>query len=205
MEAATLQTAYLAVRGLLSRAEVNDLLVPGSLRDASLELDTAAALSALAPALPDNPVAATGILELRGYMHNQLLRDADVMSMRHSLEVRVPFLDHPLVEFAASLPACLRSNGHPPKWLLLQAIGDRLQPETGRIKRGFTFPLGSWLRGALRPRVEQTLRDGGHMFRPQALAGLRARVEAGRAHWSRLWALVVLILWLRSTGLRERV
>ncbi len=202
-ESATMRAAYLTVRGLLSRGEVARLLVPGRLRDAALELDAAAALGALTPSLPDDPVAATGVLELRGYMHNQLLRDTDVMSMAHSLEVRVPFLDHPLVEFAAGLPARFRSNGHPPKWLLLKALGGQLPPEAGRTKRGFTVPLGPWLRGPLRPRVEDALRDGGRIFRPDAVARLQARVEAGRAHWSRLWALVVLVLWLRAVGVPD--
>jgi asparagine synthase (glutamine-hydrolysing) len=200
MEAATIRTAYLAVRGLFSRAELANLLAPGPLRDAAQDLDAAAALGAFAPSLPEDPVAATGALELRGYMHNQLLRDTDVMSMAHGLEVRVPFLDHPLVEFAAELPDSLRANGHPAKWLLRQAMGDKLPPDVGRTKRGFTFPMAEWLRGPLRPRVEEALRGSAGIIRPEAAAVLRASVEGGRAHWSRLWALVVLALWLRRAG-----
>jgi asparagine synthase (glutamine-hydrolysing) len=200
MATAGIQSAYLTVRGLFSRGEISDLLAPGPLLDAALAFDAAAALSALASRLPEDAVAATGILELRGYMHNQLLRDTDVMSMAHGLEVRVPFLDHPLVEFAAGLPGRLRANGHAPKWLLLRALGDRLPPEAGQAKRGFTFPIEEWLHGPLRLRVDEALRDGAGMFRAGALAALRARVEAGRAHWSRLWALVVLVRWLREVG-----
>jgi asparagine synthase (glutamine-hydrolysing) len=202
-DAPTMQSAYLAVRGLFSREELADLLVPGPLRDAAGALDAAAALGALTPALPSDPVAATGMLELRGYLHNQLLRDTDVMSMAHSLEVRVPFLDHPLVEFAAGLPGRLRANGHPPKWLLLKALGGRLPAGTGQTKRGFTFPLGPWLRGPLRPRADEALAGSGRLFRPAAVARLRAQVEAGRAHWSREWALVILALWLRSVEASE--
>jgi asparagine synthase (glutamine-hydrolysing) len=200
MDGTSLQTAYLAVRGLFSRDEIAGLLAPGPLHDAARELDAASALGALAPVLPHDAVAATGMLELRGYMHNQLLRDTDVMSMAHSLEVRVPFLDHPFVEFAARLPGRLRANGHPPKWLLLRALGDGLPPEAGRVKRGFTFPLGEWLKGALRPRVDEALRDHAGLFRQDAVRALRLRVESGRAHWSRLWALVVLSLWLRHSA-----
>jgi asparagine synthase (glutamine-hydrolysing) len=200
MGEATMQSAYLAVRGLFSRGEIGDLLRSGALRDTALGLDAAAALGAFAPALPDDPVAATAMLELRGYMHNQLLRDTDVMSMAHSLEVRVPFLDHPLVEFASSLPSTLRANGHPPKWLLLKALGDRLPAEAGQAKRGFTFPMAEWLRGPLRPRVDEALEAGAALFRPDAVRALRVRVENGRAHWSRLWAIVVLSLWLRRAG-----
>jgi len=198
--APTIQSAYLAVRGLLSHDEAVDLLAPGPLLDAARDLDAAAALGALAPEMPADPVAATGLLELRGYMHNQLLRDTDVMSMAHSLEVRVPFLDHPLVEFAVGLSGRFRGNGHPPKWLLRKALGDLVPPETGRTKRGFTFPLGRWLGGPLRPRVEEALHDGAGVFRPEAAARLLAQVDRGRAHWSRLWALVVLVLWLRAVA-----
>src|SRR5579859_4082991 len=150
----TIRSAYLTVRGLMSLEETVGVLAPGPLSDAARTFDAAAAIGALAPDIPADPIAATGVLELRGYMHNQLLRDTDVMSMAHSLEVRVPFLDHPLVEFAAGLPRRLRANGHPPKWLLLRALGDRLPPEAGRKKRGFSFPLGRWLNGPLRPRAE---------------------------------------------------
>jgi asparagine synthase (glutamine-hydrolysing) len=200
----SIQSAYLAVRGLLSREEAARLLVPGPLRDAVRDLDAAGALGALAGELPGDPVSATGVLELRGYMHNQLLRDTDVMSMAHSLEVRVPFLDHPFVEFAARLPLHLKANGHPPKWLLLKALADSLPLQTGRPKRGFTFPLGVWLRGPLRHRVNDALGDGGGLFRHDAVVDLWSAVQAGRAHWSRLWAVVVLVLWLRASGLDSR-
>ncbi|HLN11686.1 MAG TPA: asparagine synthase (glutamine-hydrolyzing) [bacterium] len=195
---ATIQSTYLVMRGLLGAGEVHDLLRPGPVREASAGFDAAAALGALATELPDEPAAATSVLELRGYMHNQLLRDTDVMSMAHSLEVRVPFLDHPLVEFAARLPGRVRVDGHPPKWLLTRALGDRLPPGVGRIKRGFTFPIGEWMAGPLRRQIDETLGDGAGLFQPEAVARLRARVEAGHSHWSRLWALVVLARWLKS-------
>ncbi len=195
---ATIQSTYLVMRGLLGAGEVHDLLRPGPVRDAAASFDAAAALGALATEVPDEPAAATSVLELRGYMHNQLLRDTDVMSMAHSLEVRVPFLDHPLVEFAARLPGRVRVDGHPPKWLLTRALGDRLPAGVGRVKRGFTFPIGEWMAGPLRRQVDETLGDGAGLFRPEAVARLRARVDAGHSHWSRLWALVVLARWLRS-------
>lgn len=199
----TLQSAYLTVRGVLTREEVATLLRPGPLRDAARNLDAALALSAFVSSLPEDLVAATGILELRGYLHNQLLRDTDAMSMAHSLEVRVPFLDHPLVEFATALPGSLRADGGSPKRLFLDALEGWLPKGVGRSKRGFTFPLGRWMNGPLRPRVEEALREGRKFFQPSAVAGLQAQVEAGRIHWSRLWAPVVLVLWLRAIGEEE--
>lgn len=194
-----IRSAYLAVRGVLSADELSGLLAPGPLRDALRTLDPAAAIGALAPELPGDPVSATRVLELRGYMHNQLLRDTDVMSMAHSLEVRVPFLDHHVVEFAAGLPLRLQANGHPPKRLLREAVGDLLLPEADRAKQGFTFPIGLWLRGPLRLRVEDAL-QGVRLFQPAAVARLWRQLQTGRAHWSRIWAPTVLALWLRANG-----
>lgn len=196
-ERPTMPSAYAVVRGVLSRGELGRLLRPGPIRDAAQEFDAPAALAAFAPALPSDPVAATGILELRGYMHNQLLRDTDTMSMAHGLEVRVPFLDLPLVEFAARLPGAVRANGHAPKWLLLAALKDCFPPGTAGAKQGFTFPLGRWLQGPLRPRVDHALRDE-RLFDPAAVTRLWAGVRSGRVHWSRIWAVVVLGLWLRQ-------
>jgi len=195
---ATVRSAYLVMRGLLGAGEVRDVLRPGPVREAAEAFDASAALGALVTDVPEEPAAATSVLELRGYMHNQLLRDTDVMSMAHSLEVRVPFLDHPLVEFAAKLPGRFRADGGAPKWLLARALSGRLPPEVGRVKRGFTFPIGEWMAGPLRPHVDAALADGGGLFHEDAVVRLRARVEAGRSHWSRLWALVVLSRWLRS-------
>jgi asparagine synthase (glutamine-hydrolysing) len=196
LEAPAMQTAYLAVRGLFGRADLSRLLAPGAIRDALHHLDAAAALTALAPPLPQDLVAATSLLELRGYMHNQLLRDTDVMSMAHGLEVRVPFLDHPVVELAAGLPGTVRANGHRPKRLLFQAFADTL-PSAQPKKRGFSFPINEWLRGSLCGRIDDALGDAEHLFNTRAVETLRADVESGRTHWSRLWSLVVLALWLR--------
>ncbi|HLY21459.1 MAG TPA: asparagine synthase (glutamine-hydrolyzing) [bacterium] len=195
----TIQSAYLTVRGLMSREETVGVLAPGPLSDAARDFDAVAAIGALAPDTPADPVAATGVLELRGYMHNQLLRDTDVMSMAHSLEVRVPFLDHPLVEYAAALPGQLRADGHAPKWLLRKALGTLVPETAGAVKRGFTFPLGRWLNGPLRPRAQDALRDV-RLFRPAAVARLQHQVARGRAHWSRLWVLVVLSEWMRAVA-----
>jgi asparagine synthase (glutamine-hydrolysing) len=196
----TIQSAYLTVRSLMSREETVDVLASGPVLDAARRFDAAAALGALAQEPPADPIAATGVLELRGYMHNQLLRDTDVMSMAHSLEVRVPFLDHPLVEYAAGLPGHLRGNSHAPKWLLRKALEGLVPSTTTTVKRGFTFPLSRWLSGPLRPRVRDALYDGAGMFDARGVARLQARVDRGRSHWSRLWALVVLALWSRAVG-----
>jgi len=92
---------------------------------------------------------------MRRYLHDQLLRDADVFSMAHSIETRIPFLDHELACRAACLPAAAkRANGvHKPA--LLAALPHPIVAAAAhRKKMGFTFPIGQWLAGNLEPMRE---------------------------------------------------
>src|SRR5262249_29081966 len=101
---------------------------------------------------------AVSYLELRTYMVNTLLRDTDSMSMHHSLEVRVPLLDHPLVEFVADLPTQAKRRGAVNKALLVEALGDLLPQEVvQQRKRTFTLPWESWLRGPMGAQVGESL------------------------------------------------
>src|SRR5262249_55813229 len=104
------------------------------------------------------PTAGTAWLEMRTYMASTLLRDTDAVSMARSLEVRVPLLDTPLVEFVQALPEAARQRANTPKALLIEAVRDLLP--TGILqqrKRMFTLPWETWLRGPLRPRLEASL------------------------------------------------
>ncbi|MEQ1895760.1 MAG: asparagine synthase (glutamine-hydrolyzing) [Vicinamibacterales bacterium] len=145
--------------------------------------------------------------EARTYMHDVLLRDTDQMSMAHGLEVRVPLLDHRLVEYVMSLPDSVkRSNGFP-KRLLVESLGTAL-PEhvTGQPKRGFVFPFDPWMRGSLRPLCEHHLGSSGlagrGVFDPTAIQSIWQSFLGGesRVTWSRPWALVALNAWLERTG-----
>ncbi|HXA78390.1 MAG TPA: asparagine synthase (glutamine-hydrolyzing) [Candidatus Acidoferrales bacterium] len=141
-------------------------------------------------------------LELRSYMLNTLLRDTDTMSMSHSLEVRVPFLDAPLVEYVLSLPANAKRGDARPKALLIEALGDLLPEEiVAQRKRTFTFPWEHWLRGALGKRVAAGLAEWSPALEPQ-LGGHFAQdvwrdFLAGRTTWSRPWSLYVLNEWVK--------
>jgi len=105
-------------------------------------------------------VSKTSWLELRSYMVNILLRDTDSMSMRHSLEVRVPFLDHPVVEFALGLSDSAKRHAERPKALLVAALTELLPEEVEtQNERTFTLPWGTWLRGPLRDRVAASFAD----------------------------------------------
>jgi len=141
--------------------------------------------------------------ESRAYMHDVLLRDTDQMSMAHGLEVRVPLLDHRLVEFVAGLPDHVKSDGDRAKPLLVDSLRDPLPTEvTSRPKRGFTLPFEQWMRGALRPFCEAQLGDRGldgrELFQPGEVTKLwRGFLDgAPGLTWSRLWTLVALNAWM---------
>lgn len=141
-------------------------------------------------------------LELRSYLLNTLLRDTDVMSMCHSLEVRVPFLDAPLVEFVLSLPESAKYARKRPKSLLIEAVGDLLPAEiVAQKKRTFTFPWKVWLRGKLGERVSASFDDWSPALERHVDSRFARAVWAdfreGRTTWSRPWSLFVLNEWTK--------
>jgi asparagine synthase (glutamine-hydrolysing) len=141
-------------------------------------------------------------LELRSYMVSTLLRDTDSMSMASSLEVRVPFLDVPLVKYALSLPESAKRRAAQPKSLLIDALGDLLPQEiVAQTKRTFTFPWQTWLRGKLGDRVVSALRDWSPALAPHIAAEFPQKIWADfladRTSWSRPWSLFVLNEWAK--------
>jgi asparagine synthase (glutamine-hydrolysing) len=142
-------------------------------------------------------------LELRSYMLNVLLRDADAMSMRHSLELRVPFLDHPVVEFALRLSDSEKHHSERPKAILVKALGDLLPEEVvTQRKRTFTLPWEKWLRGPLRSRVETGFANWDPSLAPVISKEVAQRVWKnfllGRTGSSHVWSLHVLNEWVRN-------
>jgi asparagine synthase (glutamine-hydrolysing) len=179
---------YLAVRGLFGPRQIQALLGIGEAELASYGLLLPEAGGPRGQTLP----AALEEFEFTHYLQNQLLRDTDVMSMAHSVETRVPYLDHRLVEYALGLPISSRLAGSGPKPLLVRALGDALPPAVwSRPKMGFTFPFASWMRErADELRAVSLERKAG--LEPKAVEGVWNGFTAGRLHWSRVWALVVL-------------
>ena len=149
------------------------------------------------------PIAATSWLEMRTYMASTLLRDTDSVSMARSLEVRVPLLDTPLVEFVTALPDAARVEAGRPKALLRAAL-DGLLPARilERKKRTFTLPWEEWLRTTLGARVQASLRELAPVLKPQLhAAGVKAvwdGFERKATSWSRPWSLYVLNEWCRK-------
>jgi asparagine synthase (glutamine-hydrolysing) len=145
---------------------------------------------------------AVSCFELRSYMLNTLLRDSDSMSMAHSLELRVPLLDHPIVEFVAAQPDAIKRRNGAYKPLLVEALGDLLPPEVSeRPKQGFTFPWAQWMRGPLAPRITARLRDMppalDRRLDRDAVDAAWTGFQAGRYGWLRPWSLYVLNEWVR--------
>jgi asparagine synthase (glutamine-hydrolysing) len=142
-------------------------------------------------------------MELRTYMLDTLLRDTDSMSMHHSLEVRVPLLDHPLVEFVAGLPTAAKRRSDVNKALLVTALGDLLPGEVvHQRKRTFTFPWENWLRGPLGLQVPQRLGtltpSLAALFDGKSVASIWRSFIEKRTGWARPWSLFVLNEWVRQ-------
>jgi len=145
--------------------------------------------------------AAVSCMEMQSYLVNTLLRDTDSMSMAHSLEVRIPFLDHRLVEFVTSLPQEMKLSKGVPKALLVAALSDLLPDEVvNQKKRGFTLPWSDWLRGPLRSRIESGLADLSPSLPLSAehVQSIWRDYLDGKTSWSRPWSLYVLNEWIRK-------
>jgi len=143
--------------------------------------------------------------ELTTYLHSVLLRDTDQMSMAHALEVRVPFLDHALVQTVLGVPDKFKYPTSPKK-LFVDAMGDLLPPEiVNRPKMGFSFPFDQWLRNELKSFCGDHIAALG--ARPEFNAkALGQRWNAFLKHdphvgWSRIWYLCILEAWLSQNGI----
>jgi asparagine synthase (glutamine-hydrolysing) len=145
-------------------------------------------------ALPDD-FARISWAELTGYMRRMLLRDADQMSMAVSLEMRVPFLDHELVEYVLGLPVAAKKRYSGVKGLLVEACRDLLPASVyDRPKAGFVLPMKQWMAGPLAAFVAEGLEETiSRRLLPELFVNeMRAAFERQRLHWTRLWSLVVL-------------
>ncbi|HKL03082.1 MAG TPA: asparagine synthase-related protein, partial [Cryomorphaceae bacterium] len=140
------------------------------------------------------------IAEMYTYMQSVLLRDTDQMSMAHALEVRVPFLDHELIETVLRISD---RNKYPttPKKLLVDAMGDLLPQEiVNRPKMGFTFPWQEWMKTDLREFCEthiHGLAERDEINKPFLLTMWDAFLSGSKkVTWSRIWYLCILQAWL---------
>lgn len=188
-------------RRVFSEPRRRALLSPGA-------LDLLGTRPPFHPELPSLAVdlAGAGIFEtvsaweLRTYMADLLLRDSDVMSMQHSLELRVPFVDRPLIEWLWRQPTAFKEDRRQPKSALAEAVADLLPADLlKRRKRGFSLPFPVWMHAELRPFLLDTFsgesigRSG--LFNTAEVQelwrGFQTRTD--ERQWSRVWSLAVLI------------
>jgi asparagine synthase (glutamine-hydrolysing) len=141
-------------------------------------------------------------LDIKAYLPLDILTKVDRMSMAHSIESRVPLLDHELLEFAATIPPELALRNGTGKYIFKKALRGILPDEIiDRPKRGFAVPLGRWFRGRLSEFVRELLlstraRQRG-IFNPAYVEGLLRRNESGRDLDFQLWTLISFELWAR--------
>jgi len=148
-------------------------------------------------------VDAALLTDIMTYLPNDLLVKVDIATMANSLEARSPFLDHHVIEFAASLPEKYKLHGLTTKYLLKRVLKKLLPAENlGRRKMGFGVPIGHWFRGELQPFLRETILSQSALkrglFKPDAvkrLVELHTRSEQDYSH--QLWTLLMLELWFR--------
>jgi asparagine synthase (glutamine-hydrolysing) len=182
---------YLDSIALFPRRALDDLMEPGTRRFSFNGLLTAGARL--------DPLSRLQDFDLQTYLPGDILTKVDRMTMANSLEARVPFLDHPLIEFACALPPALRMRGSTTKYLLRRVLQGRVPPIVlTRRKQGFGPPLETWFSGRLSGFFHDMLGDGSRLatvgVRPEAVRSLVARhAESRRPEYChRLWGLVVL-------------
>ncbi len=125
-------------------------------------------------------------IETNLYMQNQLLRDSDVMSMAHGIEIRVPFLDRDFVNLVQSIKSDIKYSGIFPKQLLIDSFVDILPEQVwNRPKMGFSFPFAQWMRNS--EFVQDTMHGAG----PAGTANFK-KFSEGQMHWSQLMSLLLL-------------
>jgi asparagine synthase (glutamine-hydrolysing) len=211
---ADLLSSYTSMRGLFSKASRENLLNTPQAASSKSDYEIPAETLALVNSGSNNGHTNGDIFnrisqyEMSLYMGNMLLRDTDAMSMASSLEVRVPLLDHKLVEWVYSLPGAMKTGRHP-KQLLIEALGLELPPEiTDRRKMGFALPFERWLRTSLKSFVSDVLDDQDAVrsagLNPNAVTGVvDSFVKGSRStSWSRVWGLAVLVDWCRRHQVR---
>lgn len=187
--------------GIFDPAERESILSADLKRHHGSFWNSATFVRADVPASLADPGGWIARLEQRGYLSYVLLRDIDAMSMAHSLEVRVPFLDPRYTEAVARIPTGLKVRDGVGKWALKQALRDLLPDDVlFRTKMGFGLPYNVWMRRSLEPMVRDLLSparvDRRGVFDPRATQALLDRFYGGDdGVWRKVWTLLVLEGW----------
>jgi asparagine synthase (glutamine-hydrolysing) len=197
-----IESIYFDNFAVFSRSAQNDLLTPET-RARTGALDPYAGVrSLLEKTDAQSPLDRLLYADIKTYLH-ELLMKQDQMSMAASVESRVPFLDHKLVEFTSRLPERLKLRGWTTKYVLRKAMKGVL-PEAilSRPKMGFPVPIGKWFRGPYRSIINEYVLSGRALsrgiFQEVMVRSLVNRHDAGEDHSERLWALVNFEMWQRQ-------
>jgi asparagine synthase (glutamine-hydrolysing) len=152
----------------------------------------------------DDPLALIQYLDLKTYLVGDINTKVDRASMAHSLEVREPLMDHPLVEWLGSLPSSLKMHGGEAKWLLKKAMEPRVPHDVlYREKMGFAVPLARWFRDPLRGRIREALAGdrlaATGIFNAAYLRVLLDSHQSGARDFSApIWSLLMFDAFLRN-------
>lgn len=197
-----LATLYFDNFAVFSRARQAQLLTPAYAERVAGVDPYAAAQSAVARSDATSLLDQLLYADTKTYLH-ELLMKQDQMSMAASIESRVPFLDHELVEFAARLPQRLKLHGVTTKFVLREAMRDWLPPGIlSRKKMGFPVPVGTWLRGPFQSLLEEYVVGArasarGYFRRDELQRLVRSHTSGEQNHAERLWSLINLEIWQR--------
>jgi asparagine synthase (glutamine-hydrolysing) len=169
----------------------------------------AGTLSSLKSSLPGDGVAPFLEFDQRYFLPDDILVKSDRMSMAHAVEVRPPFLDHRIVEFAATLPSNFRIRGSRQKYILKELMKSRLpDPVLQRKKMGFDIPAHDWLRGALRSIMTESFAaaeaEHSELFRFDVIRNLMQQHLSRRINIGyHLWGLIILFLWMKRWNIQS--
>jgi asparagine synthase (glutamine-hydrolysing) len=192
---------YYLLRALYCEDQIFELFVEPKLAEKEIQKDFEATSDSLSYEYIDGDFNLISYLETTHYLQNMLLRDTDMMSMSHPLEVRVPFMDHKLVEYMFSMSTKLKKLSSTPKALLVDSMNPSLPDSiVQRKKMGFTLPFELWMRGAMKSEMESVLLSNvmplQDLVSQASVESIWKQFLAGKISWSRPWALYVLKRWL---------
>lgn len=151
-----------------------------------------------------NPIEKMMAIDTLSYLIDDILVKVDRAAMSASLEIRVPFLDHNLVEYAWSLPFKFKYRDHQPKWILRQVLYQYVPKKIiDRPKQGFSIPLNDWLRGPLKPWAEELL-DGDYLDKQNIFVVKEIQemwlqhLSGHRQYGARLWSILMFQAWYQE-------
>ena len=197
-----IESIYFDNFAVFSRSRQERLLTPNTRARSGAVDPYAGVRSLLEQTDAKSPLDRLLYADIKTYLH-ELLMKQDQMSMAASIESRVPFLDHKLVEFTSSLPERLKLRGWTTKYVLRQSMKGLL-PETilSRPKMGFPVPINKWFREQYHSMVDEYVLSKRSMerglFDEEFVRGIVKRHDAGEDHSERLWSLVNLEMWQRQ-------